>query len=229
MNDAFFKFPPTPHLAALGEFDPREDKLFTKDESSTFLSGPLIVEEKIDGANLGISFDAEGNIRLQNRGEYLQSPWLGQWKKLTNWVEYHSNSLFEHLADRYLLFGEWCYARHSVAYDLLPDWFLGFDVYDKQDLRFLSTSRRDRLLIDMGLSSVPLLGHGHFSIDGLIGLMTQSKLCAEPAEGLYLRKEAGDWLTQRAKIVRPAFIQPLESHWSKSPIHPNRLFDKKNK
>lgn len=223
MNDDFFKFPPTPHLAALGDFDPRSDKLFTEAERSAFLSGPVIVEEKIDGANLGISFDAEGNVRLQNRGDYLQAPFLGQWTKLRSWVDGHLNSLFEHLENRYLLFGEWCFAKHSVAYDHLPDWFLGFDVYDKTVQRFLSTSRRNQLLSAIGLTDVPLLGVGYYSLDELTDLMSNSTLCEEPAEGLYLRKEEGDWLTQRAKIVRPAFVQCVESHWSKSPIQPNHL------
>lgn len=44
-----------------------------------------------------------------------------------------------------------------------------------------------------------------------------------PAEGLYLRFDQGDWLVQRAKLVRPAFIQPVEQHWSRSGIKPNRL------
>lgn len=223
MNDNFFKFPTTPHLAALGDFDPRSDKLFTEAERRDFLSGPVIVEEKIDGANLGISFDSRGNIRLQNRGAYLQVPLLGQWKKLENWVEIHLNSLFDHLANRYILFGEWCFARHSLAYDKLPDWFLGFDIYDKAERRFLSTVRRDRFLNGIGISAVPLLGKGNYSLNGLLNLMSKSTLCEAPAEGVYLRKEEDDWLTQRAKIVRPAFVQSVSSHWSKEPIHPNHL------
>lgn len=33
----------------------------------------------------------------------------------------------------------------------------------------------------------------------------------------------GDWLEQRAKLVRPLFIQAVEKHWSRSAIKPNRL------
>ena len=39
--------------------------------------------------------------------------------------------LFEILSEKFILFGEWCYAQHSIFYDRLPDWFLGFDIYDK--------------------------------------------------------------------------------------------------
>ena len=82
MNDSFFKFPSTPHLAALPDVDIREDKVLSESERFDFLRHSLVVEEKVDGANLGISFDSEGNIRAQNRGAYLYPPRSGQWKKL---------------------------------------------------------------------------------------------------------------------------------------------------
>ena len=31
----------------------------------------LVIEEKLDGANAGLSFDAEGRLRLQSRGHFL--------------------------------------------------------------------------------------------------------------------------------------------------------------
>ena len=74
MNDSFFKFPSTPHLAALPDVDIREDKVLSESERFDFLRHSLVVEEKVDGANLGISFDSEGNIRAQNRGAYLYPP-----------------------------------------------------------------------------------------------------------------------------------------------------------
>ncbi len=39
----------------------------------------------------------------------------------------------------------------------------------------------------------------------------------------YLRFDQGDWLEQRAKLVRPAFIQSIGGHWSRSGITANRL------
>ena len=51
--------------------DIRGDKILTESERDEFLQHVLTVEEKVDGANLGLSFDADGNIRAQNRGAYL--------------------------------------------------------------------------------------------------------------------------------------------------------------
>ena len=195
----------------------------TASERNEFLCHELAVEEKIDGANLGISFDSDGNIRAQNRGAYLELPGLGQWKKLSEWLTPRTETFFEHLFDRYILFGEWCYARHTVFYDRLPDWFLGFDIYDREKSRFLSCSRRDELFRTIRIYPVPTISCGHFLLSELSELLLQSKLGDHPAEGIYLRSDRDDWLVQRAKLVRPAFIQSVEQHWSRRNIEPNQL------
>lgn len=223
MKDDFFKFPSTPHLALLDDVEVRDDKVMPESERNDFLRHELVVEEKVDGANLGISFDAEGNIRVQNRGAYLHLPSTGQWKKLAEWLTTRTDALFEQLTDSYILFGEWCYAQHSVVYDRLPDWFLGFDIYDKSAARFFSCNRRDETFRAIGISQVPKTARGHFTLVELSELLSQSQLSDKPAEGLYLRFDQGDWLVQRAKLVRPAFIQSVEQHWSRSGIKANRL------
>ncbi len=223
MKANFFKFPSTPHLTTLEGVKVRDDKIFSKAERLDFLRQEIVVEEKIDGANLGISFDAEGNLLLQNRGSYLQLPAVGQWKKLDQWLHPRMDVLFEFLTNRYILFGEWCYAQHSVFYNRLPDWFLGFDLYDKHTERFLSVEQRNQLFMQIYIHKVPQLGYGVYSFLEIKQLLTQSKISDEPAEGLYLRVDQENWLLKRAKLVRSAFIQAVEEHWSRSTIKPNRL------
>ncbi|MDR1873927.1 MAG: RNA ligase family protein [Synergistaceae bacterium] len=223
MNTHFFKFPSTPHLATLPGVDVRGDKVLSLQERDEFLQHELVIEEKVDGANLGISFDAEGNVHAQNRGAYLHLPGAGQWKPLEQWLTRRIDSLFEHLSDRIILFGEWCYAQHSVFYDRLPDWFLGFDLYDKQMDRFFSSERRDDLFRKMCINQVPIIARGCFTYMELEEMLAESRLTAQPAEGLYFRFDQGDWLVLRAKLVRAEFIQSLEQHWSRSIIKPNRL------
>ncbi len=223
MKEDFFKFPSTPHLATMPGVDIRGDKVLSELERDEFLTHEVTVEEKVDGANLGISFDSEGNIRAQNRGAYLHLPGSGQWKKLGDWLTPRTDTLFEHLSDHFILFGEWCYAQHSVFYDRLPDWFLGFDIYDKRFDRFLSSKHRDDLFTKMSIAQVPVLASGHFAYPKVQKFLLTSKLSNQPAEGIYLRFDQNDWLAQRAKLVRPAFIQTVEQHWSRSTIRPNRL------
>ncbi len=219
----FFKFPTTPHLAVLLGVEVRDDKIFSQPEQHAFLQNELIIEEKVDGANLGISFDSEGNLRVQNRGAYLQLSSVGQWKKLEQWIEPHTDVLFDTLTNRYILFGEWCYAQHSVFYNKLPDWFLGFDIFDKQVGKFFSVKRRDKIFIKAGIKPVPNIAYGYFSYIELQHLLSTSQLGNQLAEGVYMRFDEGDWLRQRAKLVRAAFIQSIDQHWSREGIKPNCL------
>ena len=223
MSEDFFKFPSTPHLTAPSGVDVRDDKVLTRQERDEFLQHDLVVEEKVDGANLGISFDSKGNIQAQNRGSYLHLPGSSQWKKLDTWLSSRTDRFFECLHDRYILFGEWCYVQHSISYNHLPDWFLGFDLYDKQVGKFLSTVRRDNIFDRLDIAKVPVVESGRFTYSKLENLPLKSQFSDQSAEGLYLRYEAEGWLVQRTKLVRPGFVQSIGEHWSRSAIKPNRL------
>ena len=220
---SFAKFPSTPHLTVLDGATVRDDKVLTPMERDRFLSHDVIVEEKIDGANLGISFDNAGAILAQNRGSILQEPMAGQWKTLPDWLSVHSDRFFDVLTDRYILFGEWCYAKHSIFYDQLPDWFVGFDVFDSQAKRFVCRDVRDRILESLQLHVVPRIASGLLTLREVTASLGQSHFGNAPAEGVYLRYDDGDWLKGRAKLVRPSFIQSIDTHWSRGPLKVNRL------
>lgn len=223
--DSLMKFPSTPHLAILDSATVRDDKVLTSVERDRFLTHNVTIEEKVDGANLGFSIDRTGAILAQNRGTILRPPMTGQWRTLPDWLAIHNERLFDVLTDRFILFGEWCYARHSIAYDRLPDWFIGFDVFDIQAKRFVCQSSRDRLFSRLKLHVVPCLATGRFTLSEVRTFLDRSRFGASPAEGLYLRHDDGDWLGRRAKLVRPDFIQGIGEHWSRRPLDFNRLMD----
>jgi ATP-dependent RNA circularization protein (DNA/RNA ligase family) len=127
MSD-FFRFPHTPHIAWLGQGAPRDDKVLSPAEVKALLSDEVVVEEKLDGANLGLSLDEDGNVRAQNRGQYLAEPHAGQFARLPAWLMQHGEALRSVLNRDLIVFGEWCAARHALDYTDLPDWFVVFDV-----------------------------------------------------------------------------------------------------
>jgi hypothetical protein len=220
----FFRFPHTPHIAWLGAGQPRDDKVLVPDEVQPILSQDVVVEEKVDGANVGFSVDEDGNLQLQNRGTFLtQDGCHPQFKPIWRWLQPRGYALAEVLFPDLMLFGEWCYGVHSVRYSRLPDWLLAFDIYDRGAGRFFSTARRDELFAQLGLAAVPRLGSGLFDLAGLRTLLGQSRVGDVPAEGLYLRVDDGDWLAARAKLVRPEFVQSMGEHWSQRTFESNRL------
>ena len=219
----FFKFPHTPHLAWLSSHSPRQDKVLSPPEVRELLSAEVLVEEKVDGANLGISVDPSGGLRVQNRGSLLGTRAPPQFQPLWSWLEARREPLLRALGSHLTLFGEWCFAVHSVHYDALPDWFLAFDVYDRSAGRFWSAARRDALLSSLGISAVPALARGHFSLEEIQRMLGPSRLTSAPMEGLYVRRDEGGFLTTRAKLVRAEFVQAIEEHWSSRPLQRNVL------
>lgn len=222
-SDGFVKFVRTPHLLSTGTTLPRGDKLLAPDEATALLRRPAAVEEKVDGACIGFSVASDGQVRVQSRGRYLTRGEQGQFRPLWSWLVGREDTLRQALGTRLILFGEWCYARHALRYDTLPDWFLAFDVYARDAERFWSRERRDDLVARLGLVPVPLLATGTFDRHRLEGLLGQSRFGPEPMEGLYLRWDEGSWLVARAKLVRPGWVQADDKHWSRRPLETNRL------
>lgn len=221
----FFRFPHIPHLVWLGKSAPRDDKVLSPNEAAAFLAGDVVVEEKLDGANMGLSLDPDGNLRAQNRGQYLAEPHAGQFARLPSWLAQHGEGLRAALNPNLVLFGEWCAARHSLDYAALPDWFLLFDVYDRSAARFWSTPRRNVLASRAGVVTVPKVLQGKTTTSALRLLIanTPSHYRQGPLEGVVIRRESPDWCEARAKLVRPDFTQAINTHWRKRAIEWNRI------
>ena len=108
----------------------------------------------------------------------------------------HERTLLRDLSPGLIIFGEWCAARHSVAYDSLPDWLIVFDVYDRVEQRFFSTVRRDAAAKRLCLPVVREVSRGRTTLAELTKRLTvePSRYRAGPTEGFVIRKETSDWL-----------------------------------
>ena len=228
----FFRFPHTPHISWLGTGLPRDDKVLSDNEVTKLLAGEVVIEEKLDGANLGLSLGPDSEIQVQNRGQYLLKPYSGQFSRLGQWLEQQGDGLPNVLSDDLIIFGEWCAAQHSINYENLPDWFLIFDVYDKSRKQFWSARRRNALVAEMGLFSVPELKRAKLTLSDLKDILASqpSRFQDGPIEGIVVRRDSADWNEGRAKLVRADFTQAIGDHWTKRNIVWNRLqFNSLNK
>ncbi|CAN5737205.1 RNA ligase family protein [soil metagenome] len=234
-HDAFVKYPRTPHL--FGSEGTDDDKHLGEAESRRFLDdASLIVEEKLDGTNVGLHFATDGRMALQCRGHLITEGMHPQYDLFKQWAAVKRPALEERLGDRFLLFGEWVYARHSVHYRRLPHYFFEFDVYDKQDRAFLDLERRLALLAGVGIPTVPVVHTGPLPRERLGELIGPSRFDSrfdnpltgrtdDRMEGLYLRTEASGVVTGRAKFVRPEFVEKVKrsTHWQHQAMTPNLL------
>src|SRR6266404_2334594 len=125
-RDDFTKYPRTPHL--FGSRGTDDDKHLGQQESLDFIAdASLIVEEKLDGTNVGIHFTSAGRMVLQCRGHEITTGMHAQYDLFKQWTMGKRPALEAMLEDRLLLFGEWLYARHSLHYRDLPHYFFEFD------------------------------------------------------------------------------------------------------
>jgi len=221
----FFRYPHTPHIAWLADGEPRDDKVLSQAEAQALLADEVVLEEKLDGANLGFSLGADGVLRAQNRGQYLAVPHAGQFARLPAWLAQNGDDVAAVLTPDLMLFGEWCAARHSLDYSALPDWLMVFDVYDRKVGKFWSTPRRNAFASAIGLATVPELNRAKLTLAQLKSILTtqSSRYRAGPIEGVVIRSESADWSEGRAKLVRPDFTQAIGEHWRKRGIEWNRL------
>lgn len=232
-----YKYPRTHHLEGSRQQTGDEDlaSIPFKQIAGRF----LVVEEKLDGANSGISFSSDGQLLLQSRGHFLEGGGRErQFNLFKTWANAHKQRLWERLGARYVLYGEWLYAKHTIFYDALPHYFFEFDILDTETNEFLSTERRLELLEDSPVVSVPVLWQGQAeSLKALRSLIKQALYKSESwrenlraaclqqgqnvelvhrqtdgsdlAEGLYVKVEAEGRVVERYKFIRASFLQAV--------------------
>jgi hypothetical protein len=161
------------------------------------------------------------------------------------------DALRDALGDRYVLYGEWCFAKHKAFYDALPDWFIGYDVLDRPSERFLGVRARDEVLTRANVSIVARLWSGQFGKAPAFGSFTgpsryktsrwREALAESIAllrvplaaimpetddsdwmEGVYVRVEDGSGIVGRMKAHREGYTKVLSDHWRDRPLIRNR-------
>jgi hypothetical protein len=139
------------------------------------------------------------------------------------------------LGSRFVVYGEWLYAKHTIFYDALPHYFMEFDVLDRETDRFLGTPERRHMLGALPITPVPVLHEGVItSPAALVALVGRSLYKSEAwrqkleaaaraaphrpemvmrqtdltdlAEGLYIKIEEAGRVVGRYKYVRQDFL-----------------------
>lgn len=236
--EQILKYPRTRHLAGSKEQAGDEDMVCVSFEE---IAGKyLVLEEKVDGANCGISFTADGKMLLQSRGHYLNGGYgERQFDLFKVWAGCFQEQLSRLLSDRFILYGEWLYAKHTVFYDRLPHYFMEFDIYDREAGKFYSTKkRREFLAAAPFIRSVRVLAQGYYqSVAEIAGWIGKSLFISENREenfsiqcqkggvnaelarsqtdlsgimeGIYIKVEDGDYVINRLKYVRGSFLNTI--------------------
>lgn len=238
IENVIIKYPRTPHIQ--GSRMQAGDEDLRQRPFSEIAGRYLVLEEKIDGANSAVSFTDDGELRLQSRGHFLTGGYRERhYDLMKQWGAVHKERLYEVLGHRYIMYGEWMYAKHSIYYDQLPHYFMEFDVLDRETEKFLDTPSRHHLLADLPICSVPVLDTGvYHSVEEILRFLGNSKyisdnhidnlredaeklgldadrVCRETdrtrtMEGIYIKVEENGEVVDRMKYVRASFLQTVE-------------------
>jgi len=193
-----FKYPRTPHLE--GSRLQHGDEDLDQVPLEALRGSYCVIEEKIDGANCGISLDDDGRVRLQSRGHVLVGgPRERHWDLFKRWGHAHASDLADHLRGGLTIYGEWLYAKHTVFYDRLPHYFLEFDIRDATG-SFWSTARRREHLLGLPIVAMPVVWEGVVKDpDEVAGLVARS---------LY---KSSDWRDRLRDAALAAHVDPAQA------------------
>jgi hypothetical protein len=174
----------------------------------------LIVTEKMDGEN----------TTIHSAGTHARSP-DSRYHRSRNWIKRFAANISPFLAENERIVGENLFARHSIAYDALPSYFLGFAwILDGEVQPWDLTLNHFKSL---GVTPVPSLYRGPFQ-DSLFEDLA-SALDTSKQEGFVVRvagayREA-DIQTYMGKYVRTGHVQS-DRHWMHADLIPNTLAPK---
>ena len=214
-------FPRTPHL----KYNPNLDKDDILVEHDDVFNHELIVEEKVDGTNIGIlAMFSEPIIRnkdrILNKGNIKNTAAKKQYAPIWNWY-YENKDKFVDLP--YVVYGEWMWAKHGIDYTNLPDYFIAFDLYDYENKFFLDPNKTRNILQERGFIVPPLLFKGKVkTYEELAALYEcKSEYSKDLREGVYIKIGDGQRMTYRYKMVRPDYVRG--KFWNPDKLTKNNL------
>lgn len=181
----------------------------------------IIITEKMDGSN----------VCLMRSGCYSRShagpPTHGSF---SGFKALHAAVGFS-IEPELQIFGEWCFALHSIAYSNLPAYFLTFAIRNQDQDAWLPWNEVEAKSQTIGVPTVPVLFDGIvFSEKELQNqverLVAQPSSCGGEREGVVVRLYSGfpnsAFSASVMKWVRKNHVQ-TDEHWKNQTIVKNGL------
>ncbi|MEH6740573.1 MAG: RNA ligase family protein [Sulfitobacter sp.] len=187
-----------------------DDKIL-RDLTALTTASEVVFTEKMDGEN----------TTIHHAGCHARSPDSG-YHASRDWVKALAAGISPNLATNERIVGEYLFARHSVAYDNLQSYFIGFAwIIDGTVQAWDATLERFSTL---GIQPVSVLHRGPFNdaaVNAVLGDLDLSK-----QEGFVVRTtsefQEANMATHMAKYVRADHVQS-ETHWMRAEIVKNEL------
>ena len=206
MTSYLVKYPKTMHLPWSPGIT-KDDKVL--DDVSHLEGMDVVISEKLDGENFSGYPDGYTHARSLDSRAHPSRDWI---KKF--WSSRHYR-----LDIDLRLCGENLFARHSIPYDELPSYFMGFSIWRSEYC--LPWDETISIFTKLDIIPVPVVYRGPFNEK-----MIRKLSIRENQEGYVVRLASGFYMEEFkssvAKYVRPNHVQ-TDEHWMNSEIIKNGL------
>ena len=208
---SYVKYPRTHHLP-WSEGLTEDDRMIHS--MDTFIGQRVIVTEKMDGENSSLYRDYIHARSVDGRNHPSRA-----------WVKNFWGKICGDIPEGWRVCGENLYARHSIGYDELPTYFMGFSIWNDRN-ECLSWDETQDWFALLGITPVPLLYDGIYD-EKAIRKLYDSKNDWDRSEGYVLRIadkfDYGQFRSHIGKFVRKNHVQTAKHHWQFQEIVPNKL------
>lgn len=172
------------------------------------------IQEKVDGANMGISWTS-GPV-LRNRNHILKKGYIEkdtpaklQFRPAWNWLHQHNSDIqkvAKLLDTPVTIYGEWLYAKHSILYDKLPDLFLAYDIWSVEDGEFFSPEIVEEVL---SKTQIKFIKPKKVTLTSVSDVIKFSEMKSDfrngLSEGIVVKTSEGRFLKDTWKVVNRHF------------------------
>lgn len=203
------KFPRTFHLPFSPGFT-SDDKVMKSTDS--FIGKEVVATIKKDGENSTLRRDMFHARSIDSR-HHPSRDWL---------AKFHA-SIAHDIPEGWRICGENLYARHSIAYNNLKSYFMGFSVWNQENVA-LNWDDTLEIFELLGIEPVETIYRGVFDEEMLKKLAKTWDVTKEEGFVVRLASEIRyeDYKISVGKWVRPAHVQ-TDDHWMHKEIIPNVL------
>ena len=172
------------------------------------------VQEKIDGANMGVSFN-DGPV-LRNREHILRKGYSKiktnakkQFTPAWNWLHEHEKDIrkIEKMWQSPIsIYGDWMFFQHSLYYDKLPDTFMAYDIWSVEDNKYLAPNIVANLLLETNICFMAPEKVTFNTIQEIIDFSERdSEYRTGLREGIVIKIAENEFLKDTFKVVKTRF------------------------
>lgn len=201
------KYPKTMHLP----WSPglQNDDRVIEDLSWLQSLDDIVITEKMDGENATLYSDHYHARSLDSRHHPSR-----------DWIKAFHGSIKHEIPEGYRVCGENLYAEHSIHYDNLESYFMGFSFWNQHDTCWCWDDTLEMFEV-LGITPARTLYRGPWNQDWF-----DSYELPDGSEGYVVRNaddfQLGEFKINVAKFVRKGHIQ-TDQHWMAKAVVPNGL------